>query len=157
MNSKNVVGVIDVSSINQLSKEQFEELSAGRSVTGTLTASTGNFQGELTYSYSWNPDGTRFEFSTSQYRIKRFNGQDGGNKANINFMLVGAGGIYTSESPDSMWQDSEWHSYSRGGLFVANRTVICVASFIFDKSGSDPSASTGAHFEFQKWSDPETR
>ena len=147
MNDKDNEGLIDVSSVNQLSKEQFEELSAGRSVTDTLVATTGNFKGEVTYSYWWGGSGTVFYCYTSQYRITRLNGQQGGNKANLNFFFDSLQS-WSSRSPDAMWQDGAWHSYARGGWIGANKQARFFAEFVFDKSGDDPKASSQKRYSF---------
>ncbi|WP_415773513.1 hypothetical protein [Pseudomonas sp. LB3P38] len=135
----NAGGLIDVSSVNNLSVKDIQELSAGRAITDTIAASVDNFKGEVTYSYWWDNDGGRFNLHTSQYRITKFNGQSGGNKANLNLFLM-SGELWGNASPDAMWQDGDWHSYVRGGSVLALPTVYVIAEFIFDKSGNDPSA-----------------
>lgn len=145
---RNEEGLIDVSSVNKFSKEEFDELSQGRSVTDTLQANTGNFRGEVTYSYWWSQSGGIFYCYTSQYRITKFNNQEGGNKANLHFSFD-SGQWWGNDSPDALWQDGAWHSYSRGGwIGVRNRQARVYARFDFDKSGNDPSADSFKIYHF---------
>lgn len=132
----------DVSEINAISKEKWDELiKSNQPITETLTVNKDNFRGEVTLSYWWDNDGQRFNFRTSQYRITRLNGQDGGNKANLNLFVIGAG-FWEHASPDAMWQDGVWHSYERGGWIWSPGFALILATFIFDKKGEDPSGST---------------
>lgn len=133
----------DVSEENVISKKEWDELiKSNKSITETLTVNKDNFMGKVTLSYYWDNAGQRFNFQTSQYQITRLNGQDGGNKANLNLSVTGAE-YWRSESPDAMWQDGDWHSYNRGGsLRPYSGSVWIEAEFIFDKSGSDPRGST---------------
>ena len=125
------------------SSEEREQLKRGESVTKTLSVTEGNFRGEVTFSYSLS-DG-RLSCYTSQYRITRLNNQEGGNKANLNILVLSFPPtfVHIVHSPDAMWQDGEWHSYSRGALGGGEEGMQFVfdGTFIFDKSGPDPSGS----------------
>ncbi|AZV28693.1 hypothetical protein CT157_22620 [Pseudomonas syringae] len=116
---------------------------AGRAVTKTLVGNKGNFRGHLTYTIE--KIGGQVKFNTVQYKIERFNNQGGGNKANMNTALATFLNpqFVTFASPDALWQDGEWHSWSvqhfvpiTGGSTVFNiRTIM-----IFDIGGNDPKA-----------------
>ena len=110
-----------------------------------LTCSSGNFKGEI--SYRKTVDTNKTTFTTRAYRITKSNGQRGGNKANINvstnYRLYNViHGEQTKNSPDSMKQDGNWHSYIRDVSIPkpSSRNRFSV-KFIFDKSGSDPSCT----------------
>lgn len=81
---------------------------------------------------------------TKRYKITRYNGQSGGNKANVNLSAGrspnwSAHGT-TSYSPDRMIQDGKWHDLHlvRQNLAVGDAQVEVDYQFIFDKSGTDP-------------------
>lgn len=113
----------------------------GDKFTSTLTVTSGNFRGELTFQYWWSA--THFYFKTSQYRITRSNGQSGGNKANVNIVIDNSAGQWRNKSPDALWQDGEWHSYVREtDLRVWDKWATVYVTFIFDKGGDDPRGTT---------------
>ena len=117
-------------------KERRDVLSAR--ITDTLTVYKDNFKGELTFDY-WFDD-RNFNFETVQYRITRLNGQSGGNKANINLYLYNEPSQWRHNSPDSMWQDGQWHNYPNARASLRDwGWITVVVRFIFDKSGDDPS------------------
>jgi len=113
----------------------------GDKFTTTLSVTSGNFMGELTFQYWWSA--THFYFKTAQYRITRSNGQVGGNKANVNIKIDNSAGSWYNESPDALWQDGAWHSYWRETeLRVWDKWATVYVTFIFDKSGDDPRGTT---------------
>ncbi|WP_434561547.1 hypothetical protein [Pseudomonas sp. Z4-20] len=122
---------------SRLIKERHDNVSVR---TDTLTVNKGNFRGELTFQYSFV--GGYFDFKTLQYRITRFNGQSGGNKANINLHLWNEPSDWRSNSPDAMWQDGKWHNYEREANLREWGWITVWAEFIFDKGGGDPSGPT---------------
>ncbi|MEB0046403.1 MULTISPECIES: hypothetical protein [unclassified Pseudomonas] len=140
--SSNVHGLDDASSKGDVSEEQWQAWSAGRHVkteTFKLKFGTDKFTGELTIAYFWNELGTSFYGRSLQYKITKGAGQSGGNKANVYFFFESADS-WGSDSPDAMWQDGEWHNYSRIGSVPvkADKKVRLYIRFIFDSPGSDP-------------------
>ncbi|WP_066514309.1 hypothetical protein [Curtobacterium ammoniigenes] len=107
-----------------------------RYVDRTVSCSAGNFTGtaELRVS-SPASDGSTTTGSVLRYRIQKHNGQQGGNKANINLFVGGN----SAKSPDRMIQDGNWHTLD---LWTAGNSSRGEIQFIFDKSGSDPRCST---------------
>lgn len=135
--SGNVQVLKQVSSEHSLSEEEWKErMSSDESYTTTLEAKKAGFVGELTVQYGWKNNGTTLELSTLQYRIAQPSGKEWGNKANVNILLMG-GNFWADESPDSMWQDGDWHSYYRRGEVLAYQQAVLLVTFIFDKSGQD--------------------
>jgi hypothetical protein len=121
---------------SQYIKERRDILSTR--TTDTLTVHVGNFKGELTFDY-WFDD-KNFNFESVQYRITRLNGQSGGNKANVNLYLCNEPSDWWHNSPDSMWQDGQWHNYPNARASLRDwGWITVVVRFIFDKSGDDPS------------------
>lgn len=139
---------------------------------GTFTASctTGNFKGEAQFTpkfnggSSWTGSGNTWTATVDHYRIQRFNGQQGGNKANVKMRIAqnrtnAASKIYApamgwKSSPDSMMQDGQWHFLDMSlsqevSLNVTNELVVDIA-FVFDKSGGDPSCSTSKTVRVEK-------
>lgn len=116
----------------------------GASVKATqhweATCSSGNFTGTVTgQSVAWGENA--WTVGTLQYRIVKRNGQQGGNKANINFRLGAAPSMSQatgwSRSPDKMVQNGSWyqlHLLNEGNYQQAMAEI----EFVFDKSGSDP-------------------
>ena len=146
--TNNSQGREDVSEKNAISKEKFDELIKSTApITKTLTVNKDNFRGEVTFSFWWANQGGIFYCYSSQYRITRLNGQQGGNKANLHFSFDSLQ-WWGNDSPDAMWQDGAWHSYSRGGWIGANGRARVYAKFVFDKSGSDPSAASEVWVDF---------
>ena len=124
----------------RLRARQVKEKHGGQpvTITDTLRVETGNFRGELTFDYWF--DGLQFNFKTVQYRITLLNGQSGGNKANINLHLWNEPSEWKHNSPDAMWQDGQWHNYPNADVSLRAWGWITVyVTFIFDKSGDDPS------------------
>ena len=98
-----------------------------------FSCTAGNFKGEVWGYVSQVPNSPTKVFHLSEYRITKYNGQSGGNKANINVSTVG----YSKNSPDSMIQDGTWRHLGYIGN-VRNYNGALNVQFVFDKSGSDP-------------------
>lgn len=98
----------------------------------TVSCSAGNFTGtaELRVT-SPSSDGSVTDARVLRYKIQKHNGQQGGNKANINLFIGGN----SAKSPDRMIQDGNWHGSELGTAGYGDWGRI---QFIFDKSGSDP-------------------
>ena len=101
----------------------------------------GKFTGELKFKIGKSRHSTFRYIQTTQYRIKRHNGQGGGNKANINLKTYYSRDEYESkDSPDSMKQEGNWLPYVTGLWAVDPKRYQdsrIVAKFIFDRSGRD--------------------
>lgn len=129
-----------------------------------ITCSNGNFKGEAVVRMHrrnvtvGSLSQQRWTAEILRYKITRFNGQSGGNKANVNLRLETwnwKSGNHRdhawAKSPDAMRQDGQWHNlsmYREGAngdttsyppeMSQAEITV----QFVFDKSGSDPNCET---------------
>lgn len=103
----------------------------------TLSCSEGNFTGEIKMYVEYSNNGPFRSYGVVEYRITKRNGQQGGNKANINITLDG----HTRKSRDAMKQDGAWHGLLMVGG-TRNHNVPLDVQFIFDKSGRDPSCRT---------------
>lgn len=78
-----------------------------------------------------------------RYRIVKLNGQQGGNKANVNLTSIGKDGSKGEEkSADRMNQDGQWHNLKTGTSHIYPGLQSAHVEFIFDKSGSDPRCKT---------------
>ena len=107
-----------------------------------LSCDNGNFEGEVILTY-----GSIGYLTANTYKIKKSNGQQGGNKANINIKILDvASGHQIAEfkSPDSMLQNNTWQSLPMKGSVPRDRPLVLLAEFIFDKSGSDPKCEARA-------------
>lgn len=118
----------------------------------TYSCSNGNFKGEIELEYAFQVKGgsKMFNVSPQKYRITRYNGQHGGNKANVSFQagIQDAGGYkydgVTQHSPDSMQQDGKWHDLNMNAVSIATDSGgkgWTNIEFVFDKSGKDPQCS----------------
>lgn len=114
------------------------------------TCTKGNFRGEVEVSYGLETRpgyyGTQFAMRTHRYRIIKSNGQQGGNKANIN---IGArtnqhsGSWMTARSPDSMIQNGQWYDLNITSWREHTAPYyFSEIEFVFDKSGKDPKCKT---------------
>lgn len=110
-----------------------------------LEVNNGNFNGQARLETKW--DGNVLSSRVAAYKFTRKNGQSGGNKANLDFHVVGYHRDKTDyslwkNSPDNLRQDGEWHDLDTGILtqpWWGNSERIDVElEFTFDKSGGDP-------------------
>ena len=115
-------------------------------LTRVAKCTKGNFTGELEYTWGGrNP----FRVSAARYRITKKNGQQGGNKANINIWVGtrqhegGPRGWNKAKSSDSMIQNGTWYDLDMHGWhWEQQRFYFAKFEFIFDKSGADPRCTT---------------
>ena len=99
---------------------------------GTMSYQYKNFQG-MTYA------------RTLRYKMTTRHGP--WYRANMNFWIKDAT-EWLEESPDSLWQDGNWHSYIRSVAVVAGSQVLRVNIMCqFD----------GSHNDGNMWGDPENR
>ena len=108
-----------------------------------LSCSNGNFSGEVYVNYA----DIGF-LSANTYKIEKSNGQQGGNKANINIKVLDLYSGYqyvVFKSPDSLLQNNTWQSLDMKGPVPRGRPVQIQAEFIFDKSGADPKCESRAN------------
>lgn len=113
----------------------------------------GNFTGEVEISWGSQVDalGRRiFVMQTHRYRITKQNGQQGGNKANLNIGTrtnQHSGHWTMGRSPDNLVQNGQWYD-----LVVTSRdsrpapAYFSDIEFVFDKSGTDPKCKTGDNY-----------
>lgn len=102
--------------------------------------SNSNFRGNVIGHTVTSPQGSYFQ--VEKYKITRFNGQSGGNKANLNIYMGHPSDLsFAAFSPDSLRQDGQWHNLNLRVNFPGNATAVKF-KFIFDKSGSDPSCES---------------
>lgn len=147
--TNNSQGREDVSEKNAISKEELDILIKSTTpITKTLTVNKDNFRGEVTFSFHWANQGGIFYCYTSQYRITKLNGQEGGYRANLHFAFSSVQ-YWGNDSPDALWQDGAWHSYGRGGWIGANGRAHVFIKFVFDKPGSDPSGEANFWADFK--------
>ncbi|WP_050483104.1 hypothetical protein [Pseudomonas sp. Ant30-3] len=124
-------------------RDKIEKELSDKSTATTLSASTGSFIGDLKIKYWWSVG--LFYCYSSEYRIRRMDGQGGGDKANLTFSFSGDpnGQIWKTSSGDNLKQDGGWYPFGNGGWIgvpVGSDGVI-TATFTFDKFGGDPQAS----------------
>lgn len=139
----NSVDTSNTNIIDTLSPQQraeFDKDRSERAQLSILTAINGNFKGELEVEWWWSTG--LFYCYSHRYRITRSNGQQGGNKANLEFNFASNpnGQRFETKSGDNMNQTGIWLPYSQGGWIgsPAGDRVIVFAKFTFDKSGTDP-------------------
>ena len=143
----NPQGLEDVSVSCALSEEEFKKMADGANEgTHTLVAIHGGYKGEVKFSYRFTNAGGIFYCYSSQYRITKTN-FPGGHKANLHFSFDSLQ-WWGNDSPDALWQDGEWHSYSRGGWIAANGSARVFARFTFDTPGPDPSADASVTLRY---------
>lgn len=123
------------------------ENSVGQKVPFIQSCSVGNFQGFVDGEYGITATGRYIQ--TARYKIVRKNGQQGGNKANLNLHLNLKGSTRPYDklkSPDSLIQDGQWHTLVLGRNTRVREALEFKYEFIFDKSGIDPSCGFGKVF-----------
>ncbi|MHC8305637.1 hypothetical protein [Pseudomonas sp. PB3P13] len=77
-------------------------------------------------------------FQVEKYKIERFEGQSGGNKANLSIWMGSNGDFsFFNESGDNLMQDSQWHDLNLRVNYPGAGTQVKF-KFTFDKSWSDP-------------------
>lgn len=106
----------------------------------STSCSNGDFKGTVGGTY-WSDSARNTVVQTSWYMITRSNGQDGGNKANLNtkFQDMNTGNSYDgAKSGDNLMQDNVRHDISLTNMAIASPRVLLRHEFIFDKSGGDP-------------------
>lgn len=108
-----------------------------------LSCENGNFEGEVILTYA-----SIGYLTANTYKIKKSNGQQGGNKANINIKILDLTSGYKHaefKSPDRMLQNNTWQSLDMQGPVLRDRPLVVVAEFIFDKTGGDPKCEARAN------------
>lgn len=115
-----------------------------QAMTWTATCSSGNFRGEVKGTHSYVPGSSVYRVQVDEYRIVKSNGQQGGNKANINVRLGHAPNFSNAtgwnRSPDRMIQNGQWFA-APDNLWhqtTGQGDLTMATEFIFDKSGPDP-------------------
>lgn len=118
-----------------------------------LSCTKGNFTGEVEVSWGrqYHPIlGPIFVMQTHRYRITKRNGQQGGNKANLNIGTrtnQHSGSWAGARSPDNLVQNGQWYPLNirNQDTRVANY-YFSEVEFVFDKTGKDPKCKTGTNW-----------
>lgn len=126
--------------------DQMMPAAMARSGRSTLRCTKGNFTGELEVSWGGRP----FVMRAHRYRITKRNGQQGGNKANINMFTrtnQHSGNWEVARSPDKMVQNGQWYNLDLQVTdYRAASYYFSEVEFVFDKSGTDPKCKTGTNW-----------
>lgn len=137
----------NVSNTNILTSKEVQALAKGAKVyEGILQVRRSVYLGQIKYQYWWANNGGIFYCYATQYTINDPDKQ-GRNKANIHFSFDSSQ-WWGNDSPDSMRQDNQWHTWAVGGWVGANQRARVFARFTFDLPGHDDSAENSVIYTY---------